>query len=435
MRFAILSSLLIASWALSQVDATRSVRSVRSVVTPASSSPSPSTSTSPASASASASAYSSSFVPISSMSYVLDPASPDSLESWIPDWSGLQFAFETLPVSSAAPSHAYTYTLTVHPLNKTITTATSPVVMPASLLAESINEFDCQPDHFHTERHSDAAEAGNGPQRGVERLWFTVQAMQAATGTPAADAASAETVFDARGRWSLELPCDIKMTKSEESAATRVARSVPRRTRNLHPVRTPVAIAPSASIATIDSADNNGDFGISAPGDRTDYQLKDYGWQYGQNKNAVYNAIQANGLDWSAARAAMAIAMLETGDMGAWSHDSSKDWDGDSKNVSLFNMNVGFLKYIGSGYAGNPDALNGPDSLSAAVAQLYMGMNNLGMDGFLNFHRGGQTAFQDGTSYGAYDYRNTISSMIQAIANDESLLTDQRRIEISLGGV
>jgi hypothetical protein len=53
-----------------------------------------------------------------------------------------------------------------------------------------------------------------------------------------------------------------------------------------------------------------------------------------------------------------------------------------------------------------------------------------GVTRMLNFVRGGRTAFDDGTSYGAADYRDAVATILKVFDRFPALLTDDRRVEI-----
>lgn len=78
---------------------------------------------------------------------------------------------------------------------------------------------------------------------------------------------------------------------------------------------------------------------------------------------------------------------------GSAQRDASKDNQGLSKNVSPFNMNIDMLNMIG--FKGNPDSLNRISNIKETVLVAIQAVNKLGLQGFLNFHRGGRTAFND----------------------------------------
>lgn len=127
----------------------------------------------------------------------------------------------------------------------------------------------------------------------------------------------------------------------------------------------------------------------------------------------------------------MAMAMLETTTMTVSCRDCSKDGLADrSANCSMFNLSEDLLTYIG--FRGRFEDLNVASNLVIVVAQIDAGLQRLGVEGFLNFVRGGRTGYLDGTSYGAADYRSTIATILSVMDAHPALLTDDRRVDISL---
>jgi hypothetical protein len=130
----------------------------------------------------------------------------------------------------------------------------------------------------------------------------------------------------------------------------------------------------------------------------------------------------------------LAMGMQETTLLTSAQRDASKDAyamaDG-MANVSLWNL--AFDLVTGLCFGGSPWLLN-LDPRSAACI-LVDGIRRWGIPNILNFVRGGRTGVQDGVSYGAWEYRNTIATIVRALRNDTSLLTDGRRVECFLRGV
>lgn len=127
----------------------------------------------------------------------------------------------------------------------------------------------------------------------------------------------------------------------------------------------------------------------------------------------------------------MAMGMQETMLLTSAERDASKDAyamaDG-MANVSLWNL--AFDLVSGLCFGGSPWQLNA-DPVSAACL-LLSGFRRWGIPNILNFVRGGRTGVQDGVSYGAWAYRNSIATIVRAIQNDTSLMTDGRRVECYL---
>jgi hypothetical protein len=166
--------------------------------------------------------------------------------------------------------------------------------------------------------------------------------------------------------------------------------------------------------------------GISAAGSRKDYRLNPYSNEYKSKKNRILDALKAADLSLPLQKLFLSIAMVETNSFDPQDRDGGKS--GDSTNYSQFNINQAFLRYVG--FNGNPNSLNQWSSLNQIVHILKSAVKQLGVNGFLNFHRGGETGFTDGRSYGCHYYRNSIASMMRAMDNNPSLMTDDRRIDI-----
>lgn len=113
--------------------------------------------------------------------------------------------------------------------------------------------------------------------------------------------------------------------------------------------------------------------------------------------------------------------------------DAKKDGT-DSANITMLNMNIDMPTRLG--FQGNvEEQLGNPDNLDQVVGLYLKAMRTWGIRATLNFQRGGYTAFLDGQSYRADEYANAIATMYNEIANDLSLETDDRRIEIWVEGV
>lgn len=127
----------------------------------------------------------------------------------------------------------------------------------------------------------------------------------------------------------------------------------------------------------------------------------------------------------------LAMGMQETTLLTSAQRDTSKDIyamaDG-MANVSLWNL--AFDLVTGLCFGGSPWNLNS-DPTSAACL-LLSGFRRWGIENILNFVRGGRTGVQDGVSYGAWEYRDTIATIVRVLQNDTSLLTDGRRVECVL---
>lgn len=126
-----------------------------------------------------------------------------------------------------------------------------------------------------------------------------------------------------------------------------------------------------------------------------------------------------------------AMAMQESTTMSVEDRDRSKDgMTNGSTNYSMFNLSEDLLMYIG--FTGRLSDLNVASNLPLVLAQILDGINKLGLTSFLNYVRGGRTAFTDGVSYGAERYRSTIATILSVMDQHPALLTDSCRVEITL---
>ncbi len=157
------------------------------------------------------------------------------------------------------------------------------------------------------------------------------------------------------------------------------------------------------------------------------FNFNDYGDALGDNKRLLESSLEKQGASPSEKRILVAIAMQESTHMSPDQRDKEKDGLL-SENLSIFNMNVDMVIRLGKsppfGY------LNQMENLDEAVAIMLQGLRTWGVVPFLNFHRGGATAFQDGQSYGAYEYRNAIYTIYKVMVSDPFILRDNRRVEI-----
>ena len=166
---------------------------------------------------------------------------------------------------------------------------------------------------------------------------------------------------------------------------------------------------------------------INAPGTRKDYTITSYGESYKVNKGRVMKALDSAGLSLNLKKFFLAIAMLETNTMSPITRDKSKS--GYSTNYSLWNINYDLIQYTGSQ---TESSLNEWSGLTETVHILKQAVERLGVNGFLDFLRGGRTGFMNHVSYGCYDYRNAIASMMKVLDKHPTLLTDSRRINLEV---
>ena len=165
------------------------------------------------------------------------------------------------------------------------------------------------------------------------------------------------------------------------------------------------------------------------------FDLHDYGAELLNNKATLEAAINASGASESERALIVAMAMMETNDMEPSQRDSSKDGT-PSANISILNLNADMVQQMGYTGTDNGASLNDPSKLPFVVGLLLNGgIRTWGVQRTLNFQRGGSTAFNDGVSYGAADYRNAIATIYAQIAADITLLNDSRRVEVTLNHV
>lgn len=164
--------------------------------------------------------------------------------------------------------------------------------------------------------------------------------------------------------------------------------------------------------------------GINAKADRT-APIKNYGTTYGANKRRHVEALKRAGLYDAYLALFIAIGMQETSTFNPADYDYTKT--GDSTNYSAFNFNRDMLVRLNIQPGSSYNTWAGIDSVAAAAKKM---ITDYGVNGFLNYLRGGYTAWKDGYSYDAAGYRNAIASIVRYIESDLSLLTDDRRVEM-----
>ena len=172
---------------------------------------------------------------------------------------------------------------------------------------------------------------------------------------------------------------------------------------------------------------------VNAPANAR-FQVSNYGAELQGNKARVAAAADRAGANMQEKALIIAIAMQETTFMRGNERDANKDGT-QSANVSLLNMNIDMIQMLGYTRGDGGAYLNSDERLSEAASYLVKAFRTWGIERTLNFQRGGRTAFNDGTSYGAADYRNSIATIYNKIAQDQAFLSDGRRIEVNLVGV
>ena len=161
------------------------------------------------------------------------------------------------------------------------------------------------------------------------------------------------------------------------------------------------------------------------------YRLGEYGPELAKNKTLLSKAFKENNIADDKSATMLAMAMLETNTLCVEHRDASKDdrTDG-AANVSLFNLNIDMIRYLG--FDDDFVSMNRQENVGRIVYMIDKAFGTWGIERTLNFVRGGRTAFVDGVSYGAPEYRDVISTITNAILADPSLRTDSRRVEIYL---
>jgi hypothetical protein len=181
------------------------------------------------------------------------------------------------------------------------------------------------------------------------------------------------------------------------------------------------------SIYSVDAGAYLSTLKIDAKADRT-APVKNLGATYGSNKKRHVDALKRAGLFDAYLALAVAIGMQETNTFNPADYDHSKT--GDSTNYSAFNFNRDMMTRVGVQPTTSFNTWAGIDSAAAACKKM---VTTYGINGFLNYQRGGYIAWKDGKSYDAAGYRNAIASIVRYIESDTSLLTDNRRVEMSTG--
>lgn len=168
------------------------------------------------------------------------------------------------------------------------------------------------------------------------------------------------------------------------------------------------------------------------PNDRANmpFRLTNYGQPLVRGKAALHNGFRVCNTSLPHRALILSMGMIETNTLNTADRDRSKDnrTDG-SANVSLFNLNVDMVVRLG--YR-RPWDLNDPRRIPDAVCLIQRAIRRWGLIRTLNYVRGGYTAFMDGRSYGAGDYRRTVKTTLAAIDRDSRLMRDGRRVEIML---
>jgi len=149
----------------------------------------------------------------------------------------------------------------------------------------------------------------------------------------------------------------------------------------------PPRVGDAATVACISALAINAGTSLTAP-------INSYGPTYQANKARVLNALRATSMSECQIRMWFAIGMLETSTFSASDRDTSKDGTA-SQNYSCFNLNQDMLTR-----AGQPtDALNSDDNIAQTAQAVAAVTAKYGINGVLNYLRGGYTGWQNGVSY------------------------------------
>ena len=165
----------------------------------------------------------------------------------------------------------------------------------------------------------------------------------------------------------------------------------------------------------------------SLPANRT-FSIGNYGAVLKANKVLLNAAFDAAKVLPKYRALMLAMAFIETVTLSSAQRDTTKN--GLSANYSLFNLNSHLI--LETGFSGDLNFLNKPEALTKVVEIILKGVSIWGVEGLLNFNRGGMTAFKDGKSYGVWDYRNSIATILKILDAQPSLFFDERRININL---
>ncbi len=155
-------------------------------------------------------------------------------------------------------------------------------------------------------------------------------------------------------------------------------------------------------------------------------QAWEMGGELAARKQLVLKTCRDAGKSDAIAALLLAVIMGESQTCSAKERDMSKDGAGDARNFSAYNMNLFMLKDIGYDTS-KAEALNDDAHLDEATRVILLAIDKYGEDKFLCGHRGGQTAMEDGVSYGAREYVAHIRA-VQAylLAHPEDLTSSKR---------
>ncbi|MGE5345473.1 MAG: hypothetical protein ACM3JH_05915 [Acidithiobacillales bacterium] len=168
----------------------------------------------------------------------------------------------------------------------------------------------------------------------------------------------------------------------------------------------------------------------TTPADKP-FRIVSYGNALRANKRQLRNAFEVSRIGDERRALMMAMAMIETTTLTPSLRDADKDRRTDrAANASIFNLNEDLLRQLG--YEGDIHLLDPLSALPDVVTLISKGVDTWGVTRLLNFVRGGRTAFNDGVSFGAADYRNAVATGLRNIDRYPSLMWDDRRVEMNV---
>jgi hypothetical protein len=163
----------------------------------------------------------------------------------------------------------------------------------------------------------------------------------------------------------------------------------------------------------------------------TKYKLPDYGAKLKRNKALLNRAARDGKLRDERRVLLLVMAMIETQHLSPDERDTSKDKKTDgSANATIFNLSEDLLRQLG--YRGTIRALDPLERLPDVVSLIDKGIDLWNVSSFLDFVRGGRTAFNDHKSYRAGEYRTGVATGLWVIDMNPALIDDSRRIEMNV---
>ena len=192
------------------------------------------------------------------------------------------------------------------------------------------------------------------------------------------------------------------------------------------PVTEPPPNAPVPSPAKPSETPSPVDFHVVG---KSPFSIHDYGETLKQNKLLLHDTIDLSDATPTEKALLLAIAMQRSVMMSLKDRDASQDGN-PSALVSLYKINFDMLQQLGYQQADFGSSLNDPSRISEATQYLLKAFRSWGIASTLDYLRGGRSAYADGVSYGAPEFRRDIATIYEQIAADVSLERDGRRVEI-----